>query len=54
MSGVKLSDEWRHAAQAMGLDAAALHVMNRAAATASFLPAAARAAALVVIDAAGA
>jgi adenosine deaminase len=54
MSGVKLSDEWRHAAQAMGLDAAALHVMNRAAATASFLPAAARAAALAAIDAAGA
>jgi adenosine deaminase len=52
MSGVRLSDEWRHARQAMGLDAATLRAMNRAAAEASFLPAAERAAALAAIDAA--
>lgn len=39
MSGVRLSDEWRHAEQQMGLDEAALQAMNRAAAEASFLPA---------------
>ncbi|MCU0939306.1 MAG: adenosine deaminase family protein, partial [Burkholderiaceae bacterium] len=44
MSGVRLSDEWRHARQAMGLDEAALRAMNRAAAAASFLPGEARAA----------
>lgn len=52
MSGVSLSDEWRHAAQTMGLDAATLRAMNRAAAQASFLPAANRAAALAAIHAA--
>jgi adenosine deaminase len=52
MSGVRLSDEWRHAAQPMGIDAATLRAMNRAAAAASFLPAADRAAALATIDAA--
>jgi len=50
MSGVRLSDEWRHAAQAMGLDAATLRAMNRAAAMASFLPAADRQQALAAID----
>jgi len=46
MSGVRLSDEWRHARQAMGLDEAALQAMNRAAAAASFMPCEALAAAL--------
>jgi adenosine deaminase len=50
MSGVRLSDEWRHASQAMGVDAATLRAMNRAAAAASFLPATDRAAALAAID----
>lgn len=47
MSGVRLSDEWRHAAQAMGIDAATLGHMNQAAAQASFMPAEDRAAALI-------
>ncbi len=51
MSGVSLSDEWRHAQRAMGIDAAALEAMNRAAAAASFMPAEDRAAALAAIDA---
>ena len=46
MSGVRLSDEWRNAAQAMGIDAATLGQMNRAAAQTSFLPAEDRAVAL--------
>jgi adenosine deaminase len=50
MSGVSLSDEWRHAAQAMGLDAATLLATNRAAAQASFMPAAVRTATLAAID----
>jgi adenosine deaminase len=50
MSGVGLSDEWQHAAQALGLDAATLRPMNRAAARASFMPAAARSTALIAMD----
>jgi adenosine deaminase len=50
MSGVSLSDEWRHAAQSMGLDAATLRAMNRAAARASFMPAAVRSMALAAMD----
>jgi adenosine deaminase len=51
MSGVSLSDEWQHAQRAMGIDAATLQSMNRAAAAASFMPARDRAAALAAIDA---
>ena len=51
MSGVSLSDEWQHAQRAMQIDAATLKSMNRAAAAASFMPAADRAAALAGIDA---
>jgi adenosine deaminase len=51
MSGVSLSDEWQHAQRAMQIDAATLKSMNRAAAAASFMPAADRAAALAAIDA---
>ncbi len=51
MSGVSLSDEWQHVQREMGLDAATLQTMNRAAAAASFMPAADRAAALAAIDA---
>jgi len=49
MSGVRLSDEWHHAEQAMGIDAATLRAMNRAAAAASFLPAEDRAAAAAAV-----
>ena len=42
MSGVSLSDEWRNAHDTMGIDAATLMALNRAAAAASFMPGKAR------------
>jgi adenosine deaminase len=50
MSGVRLSDEWRHAEQQMGIDAPKLLAMNRAAAAASFLPAQDRRQTLAALD----
>jgi adenosine deaminase len=49
MSGVSLSDELRSAHDLLGLDRATLQRLNRSAATASFLPEAARAAALALL-----
>ena len=51
MSAVSPSDEWRSAHELMGLDLATLHALNRAAAEASFMPAAMRAAALAAMEA---